>query len=129
MATQGLPILFSVPPPPLTVLQGTCKNSDTLLVTILNVVPELKNILQNISIYFPEYKKFRTYETPNCLMCADLSTNTKTDTQEEKNYITYVTSQISHVMCHVSHVMCHMSHVTFRVSPVTNAHSHRPSPC
>ena len=36
---------------------------------------------------------------------------------------------MSCVICHISYVSCHLSHVTCHLSPITNANSHRPSPC
>ena len=51
-------------------------------------------------------------------MCADNSTDTKTDRKRNKKMSCF-TCLVSHVMCHVFCVTCHVSHVTCRVSPVT----------
>ena len=70
-------------------------------------------------------KMFRKRETLNFMMCADSSTDTKTNRRgrKEKNHM-------SCVRCHISYVMCQMSCIIYHVSLVTNANSYiYPYPC
>ena len=53
-----------------------------------------------------ELKKSRIWETLNVWMCADCSTNTKTDQSNQKGDI-----REKCVMCYLSHVTCYVSHV------------------
>ena len=58
-----------------------------------------------------ELKKSRIWETLNVLMCADCSTNTKTDKSNQKGDI-----REKCVMCYLSHVTFYVSHVNAQIS-------------
>ena len=56
-------------------------------------------------------------------------TDRKGRKKELENYVSHVTCEVSCVTFHMSCVTCHVSCILCHLSPVTNANSHRPSPC
>ena len=75
-------------------------------------------------------------DTLNLSICADSSTNTKTDKNGQKGkkkkkkekYIFIcnvgcVGCQVSGAMCHISYVMCHVSHVAFSAMAQTHIYT------
>ena len=65
-------------------------------------------------------KKSCIWETLSLLMCADSSTNTKTDRYRQTGFLTkFFMCQVLCVRCHLLCVTCHMSGVTCHMALVT----------
>ena len=76
-----------------------------------------------MNVYLPRgVELIRIRETLNLLMCADTSTDNKTDRNRQKGRTTKYEGKkcdMLHVRCQVSHVRCHIVHVACHMSPVT----------